>query len=110
MRTTVSKYEEAWKNGFPMFEKLFNLNKPNLLKVLKEIFQDNSSVLEILENNPKVIKHIEDDEPNEIKVCFYSRIEINPFGIYFQPEHGSSNQLLKFDKFFNIDEALKIIE
>lgn len=105
-----NKFDEMWKNGFPMFEKLFNLNKPNLLKVLKEIFQDDKSILEILENNPSVIKKIENDEPSEIKVCFYSRIEINPFGIYFQPEHGASKQILKFDKFFNIDVALKIID
>jgi hypothetical protein len=102
-----NKYKEMWETGFPMFEKLFNLNKPNLLKVLKELFQDNESILEILENNPNVIKKIENDVPNEIKVCFYSYIEINPFGIYYQPEHGASKQILKF---FNIDAVLKIID
>jgi hypothetical protein len=100
------KYQEQYETGFPIFEKLFQLKKDDFIKVMKDIFQDNKSVMEILENKPKVIKTLNDDNPEEIKICFYSSIEVTYFGVRYKPEHGVSNMVLKFDKFFNIDVAL----
>lgn len=62
-------------------------------------------VLKILENNPKVIKTLNDDEPEEMQIHFYSSILINYTGVN-KPEHGSLQMILKFDKFFNVDVAL----
>ena len=104
--TLEQKYKEQYEIGFPMFQKLFQLKKEDLIKVMKYIFQDNKSVLEILENKPKVIKTLNDDEPEEIAIHFYSSISINYFGVRYKPEHGASDMILKFDKFFNVDVAL----
>ncbi len=100
------KYKEQYEIGFPIFEKLFQLKKDDFIKVMKDIFQDNQKVMEILENKPRVIKTLTDDEPEDIKIHFYSSIEVSYFGIRYKPEHGVSDIVLKFDKFFNVDVAL----
>ena len=104
--TLEQKYKEQYEIGFPVFQKLFQLKKEDFIKVMKDIFQDNKSVMEILENKPRVIKTLTDDEPEDIKIHFYSSISINYFGIRYIPEHGASDMILKFDKFFNVDVAL----
>lgn len=100
------KWEEQYEVGYPIFEKLFQLKKDDFIKVMKDIFQDNLKVMEILENNPRVIKTLIDDGPEDIKIYFYSGIEITYFGIKYKPEHGVPDMILKFDKFFNVDVAL----
>jgi hypothetical protein len=100
------KYKEQYEIGFPKFQKLFQLKKDDFIKVMKDIFQDNESVMEILENKPRVIKTLTDDEPEEMQIHFYSSILINYTGVIFKPEHGSLQMILKFDKFFNVDVAL----
>lgn len=71
--------------------------------VMKDIFKDNENVMEILNNNPRIIKTIEDDEPNEIGVYCYGSILITPFGVAYKPKHGYSTNILKFDKYFNYE-------
>jgi len=100
------KYKEQYEIGFPIFEKLFQLKKDDFIKVMKDIFKDNKSVMEILENKPRVIKTLNDDEPEEMQIHFYSSVLINYAGVRFKPEHGSLEMILKFDKFFNVDVAL----
>jgi hypothetical protein len=100
------KYQEQYEIGFPIFQKLFHLKKDDFIKVMKDIFQDNQKVMEILENKPKVIKTLNDDKPEDISIYFYSSIIIDYSGVKYKPEHGSMNIILKFDKFFNIDVAL----
>ena len=100
------KYKEQYEIGFPIFKKLFQLKKDDFIKVMKDIFQDNKSVMVILENKPRVIKTLNDDEPEEMQIHFYSSILINYTGVRFKPEHGSLEMILKFDKFFNVDVAL----
>jgi len=102
----VQKYKEQYEIGFPIFKKLFQLKKDDFIKVMKDIFQDNKSVMVILENKPRVIKTLNDDEPEEMQIHFYSSILINYTGVRFKPEHGSLEMILKFDKFFNVDVAL----
>lgn len=104
--TLEQKYKEQYEVGFPIFQKLFQLKKDDFINAMKDIFQDNNSVLEILENKPKVIKTLNDDEPEEIQIHFYSSILINYTGVRFKPENGSLQMILKFDKFFNVDVAL----
>lgn len=106
MTRLEQEYEEKYKVGFPIFKKLFELKKNDFVKVMKDIFRDNESVIEILENKPTVFKTIRDDEPQDIKVCFYSSIEITYVGVSYKPEHGASHYILKFDRFFNLDAAL----
>lgn len=102
----VQKYKEQYEIGFPIFQKLFQLKKDDFIKVMKDIFQENKSVMVILENKPRVIKTLNDDEPEEMQIHFYSSILINYTGVRFKPEHGSLEMILKFDKFFNVDVAL----
>ena len=105
--TLEQKYKEQYEAGFPVFDKLFQLKKDDFIKVMKDIFQDNESVMGILENKPRVVKTLNDDEPEEMQIHFYSSISVNYAGVRFKPEHGSSEMILKFDKFFNVDVALK---
>jgi hypothetical protein len=104
--TLEQKYKEQYEIGFPIFEKLFQLKKDDFIKVMKDIFHDNKSVMEILENKPRVIKTLTDDEPEEMLIHLYSSILINYTGVRFKPEHGSLEMILKFDKFFNVGVAL----
>ena len=104
--TLEQKYKEQYEVGFPIFQKLFQLKQDDFIKVMKDVFNDNKSVLEILENKPKVIKTLEDDEPEKIGIHFYSSISIDFVGVRYKPEHGASDMILKFDKFFNVDVAL----
>jgi|688.fasta_scaffold693832_2 hypothetical protein len=103
------QYEKQYEIGFPIFQKLFQLKKDDFIKVMKDIFQDNQKVMEILENKPRVIKTLINDEPEDIKIHFYSSIEITYFGVKYKPEHGVSDMILKFDKFFNVDVALNCL-
>jgi hypothetical protein len=101
--TLEQEYKEKYEIGFPIFEKFFNLKKDDFVNVMKDIFQDDDSILEILENKPTVTKTIIDDIPQNISICFYSSIEITYNGISYKPEHGNTSLILKFNKFFNID-------
>ena len=107
MNDIADQYKEQYEIGFTIFEKLFRLGKEDFIVLMKNIFQDNKEVMQILDNKPTVIKTSKDDVPDEILICFYSMISINHLGVQFKPEHGSSSMILKFNKFFNIDIALK---
>lgn len=109
MTDLAEKYREMHNVGFPIFEKLFNLKKPELLKVCSEIFYDNEQILEILKKDPLVLKSSRNDEPEEIVISFYSKITIAYYGVSYKPEHGPQKGVLKFDKFFNIDAALQCL-
>jgi hypothetical protein len=104
--TLEQKYKDQYEIGFPVFLKLFELKKDQFIKVMKDIFHENNRVMEILENRPKVIKTLTDDEPEGIEIHFYSSVSINYLGVRYKPEHGESDVILKFDKFFNVDVAL----
>lgn len=99
-------FHKQYEEGFPIFEKLFQLKKEQLIKILKIIFQDTSSIIEFVDSNPQVTKTSKNDTPSEIAICYYDKITISPFGIYFKPEHGTSRKILMLNKFFNIDAAL----
>ena len=93
----VKKYEA----GLPVFKKLFNLKKEELIKTVKEIVGDDYS--SILDNNPDVFKEIRNDEPEKISISFYDSIKITPFGINFVGEHGyNSKKLVEFNRFFTL--------
>ncbi len=96
-------FHQQYEIGYPIFQKFFSLNKKNLIDVMKDIFQDNLKVMEIIENNPRIIKTLENDEPEEISIYFYNSIKITCFGVYYKPEHGVQEKILKFDKFFNLN-------
>lgn len=95
----VEEYLEKHRIGFPTFEKLFNLKKEELLKVLREICIE-KKYEDILENSSNVYKYIENDLPTKIRVCSWSSVEITPTGIYYKPEHGDGHSITLFHKFF----------
>lgn len=101
--TLEEKYKEKYEIGFKTFNKLFQLKKDDFINVMKDIFKDNKSVLQILENKPCVIKTLNDDIPEEIQIHFFDSILIKYSGIHYKPEHGSMKTILNFDKYFNID-------
>lgn len=93
---------EQYNIGFPIFKKLFDMPKPELLKVLKEICGDNISP-ETLEDSSGVRKEIVDDIPTTLRVCSWDTLEISPFGIHFKTEHGHSKKIVEFNKFFKLE-------
>lgn len=109
MTNLEKKYMKQYEIGFSIFNKLFQLNKEYFIKVMKYIFQENKTIIKILEEKPMVVKTSINDEPEKIKICFYDCIIVNYTGVLFKPEHGQSQIILKFDKFFNIDIALNIL-
>ena len=102
----VEEYKQKYEVGFSIFEKLFNLKKDDFILVMKDIFKDDTKVLEILNNKPNVIKILENDCPEKIELHFYSSLLIDYSGVRYKPEHGCLYSILKFDKFFNVDVAL----
>ena len=95
-----ANFEEQWKQGYPVFEKLFNLKKDELKVLLLEICGDK---YEELIKNCRVYKSITDDRPDKIEVCFYDKLSITPFGINYCPEHGEGSEVVKFNKFFTLN-------
>ena len=93
---------ELYKIGFPIFKKFFDMSKPELLKVLREICGDRISP-ETLDDTSSVRKEIIDDVPNSLKVCSWDTLEISPFGIHFRREHGQSTKIVEFNKFFKLE-------
>jgi len=98
----VEEYLEKYKVGFPTFEKLFNLKKDELLKILRELCSHDKNCEEVLEDNSNVYKSIENDKPTKIKICSWSTIEVTPTGIYYKPEHGTGKDIVLFNKFFTL--------
>jgi hypothetical protein len=103
------EYLKQYAIGFPTLHKLFMLSKKDFITVMKDIFQDNESVMEILENRSRVVKTLVDDKPEDIKLRFYDSIKVTYLGVEFKPEHGPGTMLLKFDKFFNVDVAINAL-
>ena len=54
--TLEQKFKEQYEIGFPIFHKLFQLKKDDFIKVMKDIFQDNQKVMEILEQQTTMLK------------------------------------------------------
>lgn len=103
-QTKEYDFEKQFKEGFPVFEKLFNMKNPELKAKVKEIVSGhlNESQLDVITDGG-VIKKIQDDEPTDIEFWYYnSCLSITPFGIHFKPEHGTARKLLAFDKFFQL--------
>lgn len=103
MGNLTQKFEEHFEIGNPIFLKLFHLKKDDLIKVMSDMFSDDKSILELVQNNPTVIKTLKNDEPDTMKICYYDALEISWWGVKYKPEHGSSTTILKFNKFFNVD-------
>lgn len=111
METSLeNRIKEKYAIGYPIFEILFNLPKQELIAVLEQLFIEDSTTLNFLKDTPTVLKEIRDDKPSKIEMRFYDLIEIDWAGIKYKSEHGSYKQLLNFDKFFNVDTLLGLIE
>ena len=99
-KSSLEKLVENYEIGLEILKKIFFLPKNELINYLKELNNDDM-YLEILKNNPKVIKITEDDCPDKIILNFYNSIIIKPFGITLKSEYGSERNLIEFNKFFN---------
>jgi hypothetical protein len=90
-------------------QQLFQLNKEQLLEVLRKICGTdiNDDINYILNDNPKIIHKMEDCEPEEIVVCIWGKIIIDSSGIYYVPEHDPTRRIIiKFNDFFTLDKVL----
>lgn len=106
---TLEQLKKNYEIGLPVLEKLFKLNKQELLPLLKKICEGiipdhYNHLFEI--KNAQVTKVTVDDEANKITVNFYDCLEITPLGIYIQPEHGDNQKIISFNETFTLDKLL----
>lgn len=111
MTSLEQSYKEKFEIGFPIFLRFYNLNKEDLLKVLKELFKNDYHLYNFLDNNPYVGRTTQDDEIPSIIISYYDDIiKITYFGISYKPEYDNTFlQQIKFDKFFNIEPIFEIL-
>ena len=93
--------QEKYDIGFPIFEKLFNLNSSDLKKLLTKIC-GNLIPNEYILGEGSVRKEILNDIPDIIEIRFYDWLSISAFGIYYIPEDGEGRRIVEFNEFFNI--------
>lgn len=100
----VEEYLEKYKVGFPTFEKLFNLKKDELLKILRELCSHDvlkkpmfsfQKITVMFINLSKTISQ-------QNKNMLWSTIEVTPTGIYYKPEHGTGKDIVLSNKFFTL--------
>ncbi len=96
---SLPDFQEQWNTGLPVFLKLFNMPKAELLPLLKEICGDRIPD-DLFESTTHVYKETCDDEPTKIKVASWDKIDISPFGIHYTKEHGPTTKIVEFNKFF----------
>lgn len=99
--------QEKYNMGQPILIKLGELKKDELIEAIKKICSGDSAALEVLENNPSVVKIISDDVISEININWYDKINISPFGINYKPEHGGGRTIVNFNETFTLDNILK---
>lgn len=97
----VKEIEKKYEIGFPIFKRLFDMDSKSLKEKLLRIC-DSHPDKDVFEHG-RVSKSIVDDVPHCIIIDYYSSFEINPFGISYQPEHGSGNKVIEFNEFFKLD-------
>lgn len=96
-----AKDNKAYEVGFPIFEKLFEMKKNDLLVVLREICNGKFQS-DLLDDDSKITKQIEDDIPVKIIVSSYDILIITPLGIEYRAEPGHFQNIAEFNKFFQL--------
>ena len=76
---------------------LFSLNKEQLIYKLKSIC---SLLITFDFDLASITKTIKEDVPFLITVDHYASLNISPFGINYQPEHGEIKKIVTFNKHF----------
>lgn len=105
--TALEKLESDWNVGLPIFKKLFEKNSSEIKTIVAKIFESRKIECNNFDfRNCGGEKTIKDDEPWEIDLHFYDSIHIYPLGIYFVPEHGSSQMVVTFDATFQFPEGV----
>lgn len=93
-RETTRNFEKEWEDGLPIFTKLFEMNRTELVDALKRIVPEDYR--HVLQHDPVVDKITRNDKPFKIEVSFYDSLYINPFGITYKSEHGEGKRVSSF--------------
>lgn len=97
-------YEKEYKIGHPIFIQLFNTKRDILIDIVKRMVAHNPIASKVFDDQPfKIVKTLVDDEPETLTIVNWDKIEINPFGVFFQPEHGPKIRVVVFNEFFKLD-------
>lgn len=104
MGTLEEKWKEKYDIGYPILEKIWEMDKTTLGEFLESLlvnfnFADNFKEF----SNTKITKTIEDDKFSTIKISYYDTIIIDFCGIHYKGEHGQSSTLRLFDRYFKLD-------
>ncbi len=94
-------FKKKYEIGFPVFERLFNMDSNSLKELLQRICASHPDVSVLKEGSVK--KEICDDRPQSITISYYSSFSITPFGINYKPEHGGGSTVVEFNEFFKLD-------
>lgn len=98
--SALKDLEERYAIGQAIFEELFKLSDKDLKVKLLDILEGNDD--DILTSKCSCKRLIEDEKPSEISFWFYDGLKVNWSGITYVPEHGSEQQIVKFNKHFKL--------
>jgi len=96
----LDNFKKEWEEGFPTFQKLFDLPHKELKDKVKDIC--GYELGDFYFDDAQVTKIIKNDKPTSIEIHFYDEITISPTGISFTPEHGQTRNIVKFNKYFTL--------
>lgn len=90
--SSLMKILKTSRDGVPNLHKLFSMDSATLRKALEENI--GNKLPNHFLDNAKIVKQIENDEPQTIEMWWYDMVEIKCGSITFKPEHGSHQHII----------------
>lgn len=106
------KLEKIHDFGVELLEMLHAKSDKDLVAFIAESLKSPigtvpSNISEIFDYDYNVKRVINNEKITEIEISFYSTIIIDPFGVFYQPEHGERKTLTDFNHmyhYFNLNK------
>lgn len=98
---TAESLQSTYEKNRPIVKRLYDYPYRDITEIVRlcliEANITDENICEIPSyENPLVIKKSENDEFEEVRIAYYSSIQINSFNITFIPEHGTTIKLFDF--------------
>jgi hypothetical protein len=98
--TAVERLVKEYNEGYPILCKLMDLSDVELKKTLKDLLGHDSEFSRFFEDSSDVIREYENEEPSSISLCWYGRMSISAFGIFY-----NKDKIVKFNKYFKLGKV-----
>lgn len=99
---SIDTIQERYEKGQAIFKQIYSLSDKDLINKLKSILGCFDYAIELLESKSAVTRVIVNEEPECIKISFYSSLKIDWLGVSYKPEHGLDKNLVRFDDHFKL--------